>query len=351
MGNLVFTPSNLDVSEELSFGKPSNSGKSFPTSRDLISKPLVSGQPVPDESIGERLWSNLRDAFFAKKLPPLELTSQPIVVVDPMAVKRDPVSTGISFVLHAGIFALMLWFAFQAHKQIAAPRPVVAIPIYVKPYIPVTAPAPKTMGGGGGGGARQIVQANKGHLPPVAKVQVAPVEMLKIDHPKLAATPTVTMPQAVKLPMNNKMPVLGDTQSLQVAMASQGSGGGGGFGRSAGGGIGSGRGAGVGPGVTGGYGGGVMSVGGGVTAPRVIHSVKPQFSEAATAAKYQGVVSIQLIVDPQGTPQDVRVVRHLGMGLDEKAIEAVRQYKFQPAMYQGHPVPVQVVIDVDFQLN
>ena len=62
-------------------------------------------------------------------------------------------------------------------------------------------------------------------------------------------------------------------------------------------------------------------------------------------------VSIQLIVDSQGNPQDIRVVRHLGMGLDEKAIEAVRQYKFKPAMYQGHPVAVEMVIDVDFHLH
>ena len=105
------------------------------------------------------------------------------------------------------------------------------------------------------------------------------------------------------------------------------------------------------PGTGGGYGGGVMSVGGGVAAPRVIHSIVPDFSPEARAAKYQGIVSIQLIVDPEGNPEDIRVVRHLGMGLDEKAVEAVRQYKFKPAMYQGHPVPVQIVVDVNFTLD
>jgi TonB family protein len=94
-----------------------------------------------------------------------------------------------------------------------------------------------------------------------------------------------------------------------------------------------------------------MSVGGGVSAPVVIHSVEPEFTEEARRANYQGTVSIQLIVDAQGNPQDIRVSHHLGMGLDEKAMEAVRQYKFKPAVFQGNPVAVQLVIDVDFHLH
>jgi protein TonB len=353
MGNLVCTPSELDPLDELSADSSPRMRKQLHTpSLGLVSKPLVVAEPVPDESLWTRLFSNLRDAFFPRKLPPLELVSQPIAVADPMAVKRDPLSSAISFILHAGVFALILWFAFQVHKQIVAPPQVVTVPIYVKPFIPVTAPAPKTMGGGGGGGEHQVVEASKGHLPPVAKVQIVPVETLQVDHhPKLAVAPTVMMPAPVKIPINNHLPNFGMPTSPQVAMVSQGSGGGGGFGQAGGGGIGVGHGAGVGPGTVGGYGGGIMTVGGGVTAPQLIHSVKPEFSDAATRAKYEGVVSIQLIVDPQGNPQNVHVVKHLGMGLDEKAIEAVQQYKFRPAMYQGHPVPVQMVIDVNFQLD
>jgi TonB family protein len=133
-------------------------------------------------------------------------------------------------------------------------------------------------------------------------------------------------------------------------MASQGSGAGSGFGQGLGGGIGSGHGNGLGPGSGGGFGGGVMSVGGGVAAPLVIHAVDPEFTDEARREKYTGAVAIQLIVDTNGNPQNIQVIRHLGMGLDEKAIEAVRQYKFKPAMYQGHPVAVRVVIDVNFRL-
>jgi periplasmic protein TonB len=79
--------------------------------------------------------------------------------------------------------------------------------------------------------------------------------------------------------------------------------------------------------------------------------VQPEFTEDARRQNYQGSVSIKLIVDSQGNPQDLSLVSHLGMGLDEKAIDAVRQYKFRPAMYQGHPVSVQIVIDVDFHLH
>ena len=94
-----------------------------------------------------------------------------------------------------------------------------------------------------------------------------------------------------------------------------------------------------------------MSVGGGVSEPQLIHSVEPEFTEDARRANYQGNVSIKLIVDSEGTPQDVQLASHLGMGLEEKAIEAVKQYKFKPAMFQGHAVSVQIVIDVDFHLH
>lgn len=351
MGNLAFTNAVLESGDERTIQSSTSLRNASVSPLELVSKPWSVGLPVPEESLWKGLWGNLRDALFTKKLPPLELTSQPIAVVDPLAVKRDPLSSAISFVLHAGILALVLWFMMQARQQIVAPQHVeVVTPVQFTPFIPITLPVPQPMGGGGGGGAHQLVQASKGHLPPIAKTQITPVEVLKIDHPRLAVAPTVAVPPQVKLPTNT-MPNLGDTSAPQIALVSQGGGTGGGFGQSKGGGIGSGHGAGVGPGTGGGYGGGVMSVGGGVTAPQVVHRVDPEFSDAARQNKYQGVVSIQLIVDPRGNPVDIRIVRHLGMGLDEKAIAAVRQYKFSPAMFQGHPVPVQIVIDVDFHLN
>jgi TonB family protein len=96
---------------------------------------------------------------------------------------------------------------------------------------------------------------------------------------------------------------------------------------------------------------GLYGIGNGVSAPVVIHSVEAQFSDEARRAKYQGICLISLIVDAQGNPQSIRVARSLGKGLDEKAIEAVRQYKFSPAMKDGQtPVPVMITIEVDFKL-
>jgi TonB family protein len=83
----------------------------------------------------------------------------------------------------------------------------------------------------------------------------------------------------------------------------------------------------------------------------VIHSVEARFSDVARKAKYQGVCIVALIVDTQGNPQNVHVIRSLGMGLDENAVEAVKQYKFRPAMLDGEtPVPVAITVQIGFHL-
>lgn len=95
---------------------------------------------------------------------------------------------------------------------------------------------------------------------------------------------------------------------------------------------------------------GVMRVGNGVSAPVLVYSVDPKYSSKARRAKYQGISVLALIVDKNGKPQNIHVARKLGMGLDEKAVEAVRQYRFKPAYYKGHPVPVQIHVEVNFKL-
>jgi TonB family protein len=93
----------------------------------------------------------------------------------------------------------------------------------------------------------------------------------------------------------------------------------------------------------------IYHVGGDVSAPQLIFSVDPQFSEEAKRAKYQGVCVISLVVDAEGNPQRVQIVRHLGKGLDKKAVEAVKQYRFKPGMLNGNPVAVEVNIEVNFR--
>ncbi len=332
-------------------------------SNDLLTPPEVEARPARFEndhtsllpvdaegSVWESLVSNLRDVFRPQKLPPLELTSTPIPTPDLLAEKRGPLSSSVSIGLHVLVIALIigifLWGRMHPKPQV---KQAVLTPIDISPYIPVAPPKARLSGGGGGGGNHEIIPPTKGKLPKMDKVQITPPQILRVDHPKLAVEPTIVMPQPIKLPDTN-MPNLGIPQSNQVTLASQGSGHGSGFGSGGGGGVGSGTGGGVGPGSGGGTGGGVYHPGGGISTPKIIFSVDPEFSDEARRAKYQGVVVISLIVDAQGNPQHVRVVRQLGMGLDEKAVEAVKQYKFKPALMQGKAVPVEINIEVNFQL-
>lgn len=263
---------------------------------------------------------------------------------------RSRGSTVLSVSVHVAIIAAVLWLAMVIHNPTVDSSQVVTpiqFTLYDPPPPPVM-PVAKVRGGGGGGGAHQLVAPVQASLPKVVqRAPVIPLEAPKINTPKLLLQPATT----VQLPQNNPMPKLGAPHTEQVAMASQGGGSANGFGFGIGGGVGSGQGTGQGEGSTSGFGGGIMSVGGGVSAPEVIHSVQPQFTAQARSQNLQGVVAVQLIVDSQGFPQDVHVVRSLGMGLDQEAIAAVKQYRFKPAKYQGRSVSVQMVIDVDFRLD
>lgn len=272
------------------------------------------------------------------------------VGLDIATKQRDPAAKVVSAIVHVIAIAGVLWLGLKAHQAVVAPETTkVDITLYdpAPPPPKVLPVAPKT-GGGGGGGAHQIVEPTRGNPPRiVAPAPVNAPQVLRLDHPKLAAEPA----EVVKMPENPTIQNLGLSNSSQIALASQGKGSNSGFGSGMGGGLGMGHGIGAGPGSGGGYGGGVMSVGGGVSAPVVIRSVEPEFTEDARQANFQGTASIELIVDQQGNPQNIRIVRHLGMGLDEKAVEAARQYKFKPAMFQGHPVAVQIIVDVAFHLH
>ena len=101
----------------------------------------------------------------------------------------------------------------------------------------------------------------------------------------------------------------------------------------------------------GGFGGEAFRIGGGVTAPSVLSKVEPAYSEEARSAKLGGTVVLSLVVDDLGHPQNIKVLRSLGLGLDEKAVEAVEQWRFKPGIKDGKPVPVMVTIEVNFRLQ
>jgi TonB family protein len=95
----------------------------------------------------------------------------------------------------------------------------------------------------------------------------------------------------------------------------------------------------------------VYRVGGGVTAPTLLYKVEPEYSEEALSAKYQGAVLLYVQVDPSGKAVNMRVLHSLGMGLDEKAMEAVKKWKFEPGLKDWKPVTVEAQIEVNFRLR
>lgn len=94
----------------------------------------------------------------------------------------------------------------------------------------------------------------------------------------------------------------------------------------------------------------VFRVGGNITPPRVLHQPEPRFSEAAREMRYSGNVRVYLHVDKDGMPQEIRLLRPAGLGMDENAVEAVRGYRFQPALESGKPVQIEMQVEVNFQI-
>jgi len=309
---------------------------------------------APDtfEPLWKSLLRGLDEFFFPKKLPPLKLESKPIPVKDIWGFynyKKDGAlgSTAAHIVMLGLIIGGTLWAHRWIPKVEAKPQATVTL---VDPgdFIPLK-PAATQAGGGGGGGDRDVLQASKGRLPKFSMQQITPpVVVVRNEHPKLAVEPTIVIPPQVQLATNN-MPNLGDPMA-HATLPSNGTGSGGGIGSVSGGGVGSGKGPGFGPGEGGGYGGGIFHVGGGVSPPRVIYQVDPEFSEEARKAKYQGTCTLMLVVDKAGRPTNIRVASSLGMGLDEKAIEAVKNWRFEPSVKDGHPVNVEIAVEVEFHL-
>ncbi|HEY2841632.1 MAG TPA: energy transducer TonB [Pirellulales bacterium] len=214
-------------------------------------------------------------------------------------------------------------------------------------------------GGGGGGGGNKMKEPPKvAELPGKDKITV-PVE----KPPKLEVkleTKNEPPPQVEQLNIPAKM--LGaSTDSLPGIIEnapgpptlSLGSGSGSGAGTGTGSGIGSGVGSGLGAGIGGGTGGGVYQPGNGVSLPRILREVKPQYTSDAMRAKIQGAVLLQCTVRPDGSVTDIQVVRSLDptFGLDGEAIKAAKQWRFAPGTRMGQAVSVQITIELTFTLR
>ena len=306
-----------------------------------------------EQPLWRSLFQNIEDFLFAKKQPPLILTSKPLPVRDIWGF-YNYTKNGVvgSSVLHVAVLVVVITFTMLGRRVVQQiQRPQATVTLVAPDDIPPLPPSRTQAGGGGGGGDRDRLQAPKGKLPKFAMEQIVPpMVVVRNDNPKLTAEPTVVIPPQIHLAMNN-LPNLGDPMShLPSGPPSNGTGSGGGIGSGSGGGVGSGEGPGVGPGRGGGIGGGVFRVGGGVSSPRAVFAPDPEYSEEARKAKYQGTCVLWVVVGPDGKTRDIRVARTLGLGLDEKAIEAVKVWRFEPAIKDGKPVAVQVNVEVTFRL-
>jgi periplasmic protein TonB len=313
---------------------------------------LLLSKSTLQQPLWRSLYQNVEDLLFPKKLPPLVLTSKPLQVRSTWgAYNYKKKGLLASTIVHSLAVVFLVAVTIVSHKVVQRTQNPQATVSLVAPDDLLPLPlSRKQAGGGGGGGDRDKLQASKGKLPKFALQQITPpMAVVRNENPKLTVEPTVVVPPEVHLAMNN-LPNFGDPSSHVLGPPSNGTGSGGGIGSGNGGGVGSGEGPGVGPGRGGGIGGGVFRVGGGVSAPRAIFAPDPEYSEEARKAKYQGTCVLWLVVGPDGRTRDIRVARTLGLGLDQQAIEAVKQWKFEPAMKDGKPVAVQVNVEVSFRL-
>lgn len=313
--------------------------------------------PGLEEMWFRSLYGNVKDLLKPPRRPPLEVTARPVAVGDiwgQYAPQRKSWALSLAF---QSFLVLLLFTVFSA--KTVQQKVSEIIPLFapdIAPYEPKLPPKDRRMSGGGGGGDRSPLPAAKGRLPKASLRQFTPpVQVVNNPNPKLIMDPSLIIPPEVPLPQVN-LPNYGDPLA-KIGPLSNGPGSGGGIGSGSGGGVGSGKGGGFGPGEGGGvgggqygFGGGVFHVGGGVSAPVLLYKVEPEYSEEARKAKYQGTVIVMADIDTSGHVMNARIVRSLGLGLDEQALDAIKKWKFRPGYKDGKPVIVEATIEVNFRL-
>jgi protein TonB len=322
-------------------GKPQDVGEP-----DIHLQRLLAGDV--EEPFYRSLYRSLKEIIRPPKLPPLDVTSKPVAVQNIWGLYegQGKRAGATSILIHVTVITLAFMLGTNKAVQKAVREQISLIAPDLAPYKPT---AKKDMGGGGGGGDRSPTPASKGKLPKLAMKQfVPPAVVIRNEDPKLVMEPTLVIQPDANIPKVD-IAMLGDPLA-RSGIPSNGTGSGAGIGSGKGGGVGSGSGAGFGPGSGGNMGGGAYRIGGGVSPPSVIFKVEPEYSEEARKAKFQGTVVLFVVVDEKGNPRELKVIRPLGLGLDQKAIEAVEKWRFSPGKKDGKPVPVQATIEVNFRL-
>ena len=272
------------------------------------------------------------------------------------------VPLAVSSTLHVGLIAAAVFIAtFNLSPRAAALR---TDETPADPMRLVFMPTPGPGGGGGGGGLLQKAPAPKALRegrhpissplperrepdPPVpmpAPPEPKPEPVLKSEQLPTIVAPIITAPADTR----NRVGVL---QQTPVESESHGPGAGGGAGSGKGTGLGEGDGSGIGPGSGGGTGGGPYRPGSGIEPPRLLKEVKADYTEDARVRGIRGDVVLEIVVRRDGSVGDVKILQGLAGGLNERAVQAVRQWSFSPARRQGAAVDVIVEVAVEFKLR
>jgi TonB family protein len=294
------------------------------------------------------LIESVRDLIHPPKLPPLELTSKPVPVKDIWGLygrqkKSFLMSTGFQL---AVVATLLLLGATKPGREAVVKAVTLVMPLETPPDI---APKKDILNGGGGGGDRSPLPPSFGKYPkPSLRQYAPPAAVFNNPNPKLMMDASIIAPPDIALPQVDSV-VYGDPLS-KFRIPSNGPGSGSGIGTGDRGGDGPGRGPGTGPGDDSGFGNGRSRPGYTITKPELLHKVEPEYSEDARKAKYSGTVVLYIEIDATGHATNIRVQRSLGMGLDEKAVEAVKKWLFVPGKENGKPVTVPATVEVNFRL-
>jgi TonB family protein len=243
----------------------------------------------------------------------------------------------LSALIHAIAIVLILIVAASKHSVLTDLIPIRETPVYLPVRIHVRGIA-------GGGGQHSPLPPSKGHPPkPAPRVFTPPVMTVQDSHPLLEMPPTVLSAVDTQLPTLN-LP-LGSLTGVSGPQS-------GGPGRNGGNGDGNhgGNGDMDGPGGGDGSDGFTGLHGRNVTQPVLLWRKDPEYSEEARKAKFQGTVELGIVVNAAGQVTNVRVLRSVGLGLDERAIEAVRQWKFRAGTLDGKAVSTRAVVEVNFRL-
>ncbi len=264
---------------------------------------------------------------------------------------RRSVVASVAF--HGSAAALLVWLAASVAQvePVPASKPATSDRLEIPRIVFLQMPGPG--GGGGGGGNRQPAPPSRAQA--VGRDRLT----LPVARPIVPSPAPADVAQPPQLIALNAMPLAAGA-SYQIGMPeaasslpfSQGPGSGGGVGEGTGTGIGPGRGPGLGPGYGGGFGGGAYRPGNNISAPTLITQVRPNYTADAMRKKIQGTVILEVVVDCNGVPSAMRVERSLDPdGLDNEAMRAVQQWRFNPGRMGTTPVDVLVRIVLDFHIH